>query len=298
MRTFKINGLIQHKVFQNYCLCLTGIIIIVLLSISGYAQDVEKNVPTATIEFVFVEGSSFEMGDIWDDGYSDDEHPVHTVVIQSFWMSTHEISNAQYCLFLNEVGNPVEGGTNWLDREDVDCLIVKKDQQYVSKEGFETHPVVEVTWYGAQAFAEWAGGRLPTEAEWEFAARNGGRSTKFPNGQNLSHMDANFMGIGDRDRWMRTSPVGSFLPNSIGLFDMAGNVWEWCSDWYEAGYYQQSPSENPDGPASGRFNILRGGSWEYTWWNCRTTTRGRNAPDDAAGDVGFRIVRVADDFNP
>ena len=270
----------------------------VILYRSAYAQKTEESSEITPIRFIFIEGSTFEMGDIWNDGYSDDEQPVHTVIVDSFWMSVNEITNAQYCLFMNEVGNPIEGGTHWLDLGDVDCLIEKKNNRYVPKKGFEAHPVVEISWYGARAFAEWAGGRLPTEAEWEFAARNRGRSVKFPNGQHLSHKDANFMGIGDNDRWMRTSPVDSFPANPLGLFDMAGNVWEWCSDNYQSDYYKDSPTKNPTGPRFGEFHVIRGGSWEYTWWNCRTTTRGRSPVDDAAGDVGFRIVRAVDEFIP
>jgi formylglycine-generating enzyme required for sulfatase activity len=258
---------------------------------SSYSQKAEKIPSDEMIHFVYVEGGSFEMGDVWNDGFHDDEQPVHMITVNSFWISEHEITNSQFCTFLNEMGNPVEGGANWLDIRDKDCLIERKKKQFIPKQGFETHPVVEITWYGAFAFAEWAGGRLPTEAEWEYAARSGGEKNKFPRGDRLSHEDANFMGKNGRDKWMKTSPVGSFPPNALGLYDMAGNVWEWCSDWYQAEYYKLSPPVNPAGPKDSSFHVLRGGSWEYTWWNCRSTTRGRNAPDDASGDVGFRIVR-------
>jgi len=173
--------------------------------------------------------------------------------------------------------------------------------------------MIEVSWYGAVAFCNWlsrkagleevydegtweadfskVGYRLPTEAEWEYAARAGGKEIKYPNGNSLTHDDANYDGTGGRDRWWRTSPVGSFPPNELGLYDMAGNVWEWCNDWYDSGYYSRSPVDNPTGPSSGTYHkVHRGGSWGDGPWDCRTAYRGGYAPVYARNVVGFRVV--------
>jgi len=258
---------------------------------SCIAQPIDLGSTNLGVEFVFVEGGTFQMGDLWDVSFSKDEQPIHTVKISPIWMSKFEVTNAQFCVFLNERGNAVEGGMPWIDLQDEDCLIMRRGRRFSPKRGYWYHPVVEVTWYGARAFAEWLGCRLPTEAEWEYAARSGGRNVMYPNGGMLDRGDANFAGVGGKDSWKWTSPVGSFPPNLLGLFDMAGNVWERCWDWYTEDYYSRSPDTDPQGPTTGAHRIMRGGSWNYSRLNCRTTIRGMNAPDDAVGDIGFRIVR-------
>jgi len=163
----------------------------------------------------------------------------------------------------------------------------------VPKTGFEDHPVLEVSWYGARAFSGWVGGRLPTEAEWEYAARAGGQNLKYPNGDTLTHDDANFSGTGGRDQWTETSPVGSFAPNPLGLYDMAGNVWEWCADWFDAEYYGtfNSTARNPKGPDSGTQRVLRGGSWNVNPYYLRCANRSWNVPTSRLNYDGFRCVQ-------
>ena len=173
-------------------------------------------------------------------------------------------------------------------------MIEERAGRFQPKSGFEDHPVLEVSWYGARAFSGWVGGRLPTEAEWEYAARAGGQRLKYPNGDTLTHDNANFSGTGGQDQWTETSPVGSFPPNPLGLYDMAGNVWEWCADWFDAEYYQtlkNSTARNPKGPGSGTARVVRGGSWFNSEFDLRVAIRFWSYPDDGSFNLGFRCVQ-------
>jgi len=218
------------------------------------------------------------------------EQPVHEVYLDAFWMDAHEVTNAQFSEFLNIRGNSPEGGTNWLDASDNDVLIEKNGSNWQPVSGFEDHPVTYVNWYGAQSYCEWAGRRLSTEAEWEKAARGGLEGKKYPwgdkypdcyqgaeNGAQIYFCDG------------RTVPVRSFSPNGYGLYDMAGNALEWVSD-----YYENSPVENPQGTASGKPRVLRGGSWSFNADFVRTAFRLRGNPISTYSDVGFRCAASQD----
>ena len=222
-----------------------------------------------------------------NDGDSD-EKPIHKVYVDDFYIGKYEVTNEQFCKFLNEKGNQREGGVTWLNITSQYCKIVKQSGRYVPVSGYANHPVIEVTWYGARAYCKWAGGRLPTEAEWEYAARGGNKSKGYKySGSNNVESVAWYRG----NSGGRTHPVGTKQPNELGLYDMSGNVWEWCSDWFGSDYYSKSPYENPTGLSSGWARVLRGGSWYLTANICRVALRRRNGPDNSSSTDGFRVVQ-------
>ncbi len=215
---------------------------------------------------VYVPEGEFEMGS--EDGESD-ERPVHTIYLDAFWIDQTEVTNAQY-------NACVQSGA---------C-----EQPYIDDSNYDDHPVVYVGWYDAQDYCEWAGRRLPTEAEWEKAAR-GTDSRTYPWGETISCSQANYGGCGD---FPQTSPVGYYGEKGAspyGVYDMAGNVWEWTADWYGNNYYQGSPSSNPTGPDSGSSRVLRGGFWGSNKWKARSAFRNFYNPDFSNNFNGFRCAR-------
>ena len=179
-------------------------------------------------DMVLIPAGEFQMGSNHGDS---DERPVHTVYVDAFYMDKYEVTNAEYAAFLNAKGKHGEAGVIWFDLADVDARIslnvrislIGSTSTYLVDAGYENRPVVEVSWYGAMAYAKWAGKRLPTEAEWEKAARGGLSGLTYPWGNSIDSSKANYNGnVGD------TTAVGKYSANGYGLYDMAGNVWEWC----------------------------------------------------------------------
>jgi iron(II)-dependent oxidoreductase len=190
----------------------------------------------------------------------EDEKPVHGVKLNAFYLDSHEVTNAQYRQFAEATGHRLP--PFWkpeLDRPD--------------------EPVVGVSWHDAAAYAAWAGKRLPTEAEWEYAAR-GSSETKADRAQ-------------DNIKSFGLLPVGSLKPNAYGLYDMTGNVWEWCADWYGNDFYEVSPAGNPTGPVSGTLKVLRGGAWYCDRQEARPENRFYAAPGATSFNNGFRCARDA-----
>jgi eukaryotic-like serine/threonine-protein kinase len=239
---------------------------------------------------MYVPAGNFEMG---SNTFDSDEKPVHTVYLDAFWIDRTEVTNEMFAAFLNDQGNQDEGGAAWLNAGDGEKRINQSGGLWQAESGYRGHPVVEVTWYGAAAYCEWTGKRMPTEAEWEKAAR-GTISRTYPWGDKIDCTKANYSGkeggcVGD------TNIVGSYPGGAspYGALDMAGNVWEWVADWYDSNYYGRSSDSNPTGPSSGDARVLRGGSWSSSGSSARSADRYGLDPNVAYGGIGFRCATSA-----
>jgi len=246
---------------------------------------------------VYVPAGEFQMGSM--DGY-DDEQPAHTVSLDGFWIDKHEVTNAQFAVFLNEKGNQEEGGVTWLDLDSEYCLIEQSGGEFRPKPGYADHPVVVVSWYDAIAFCKWLSEEtdkdfsLPSEAEWEKAAR-GIEGRIYPWGDksptaNLCNFSRN---VGD------TTPVGKYSPKGdspYGCADMAGNVWEWTrslwgTDWKKPDFgYPYDPKDGRENLEGSGRRVLRGGSFYSTVNGVRCAYRLYWSPRGRGGSRGFRLV--------
>ena len=225
-------------------------------------------------EIVLIPAGSFEMGDHFEEG-DGDEQPVHRVQLDAFYMDVREVTVGQFREFVNQSG--YKYGGDW----DVVAEYSPGDE----------YPMICVDWNGATAYAEWAGKRLPTEAEWEYAARGGlvGKRYSWEDDESLARDYANYDGTDGKDKWEYCSPIGSFAANGYGLYDMVGNVYEWCQDWY-GDYYSDSPAKNPPGPDNGSGRVLRGGAWSSGKSRLRVAGRSNGNPYARGRGHGFRCV--------
>ncbi len=259
-----------------------------------YADGTEKSKINYREGMALIPAGEFQMGSN-DSDADDGEKPVHTAYVDAFYMDVYEVANAQYKKF-------VDANPQWdKDRipssyHDGDYLKHWNGNNYPSGKG--NHPVIYVSWYGAMAYAEWAGKRLPTEAEWEKAARGGLVGKRYPWGNSINSSRANYgSNVGG------TTPVGSYPPNGYGLYDMVGNVWEWCLDAYDSDFYKKSPRRNPIGGVDSITHItsnftnvkwlrvLHGGAWLFSPRNLRVATRFRSNPTVTNSYYGFRCAR-------
>ena len=246
-------------------------------------------------EVALIPAGEFQMGGS-DSDAEVDEHPVHMVDVEAFYIDKYEVTNAQYKKFAD--ANPQWQKDNIPHKfHNGKYLNLWQDNTYPP--GKENHPVVYVSWYAAMAYAKWAGKRLPTEAEWEKAARGGVVGIKYPWGDLIDPSKANYGGeVGD------TRPVGSYPPNDYGLYDMVGNVMEWCLDAYDEGFYSHSPLHNPI--AGGRLTdivdnfqnvtslrVVRSGCWYNVPMHVRLADRYGTLPEDASKGRGFRCAGSA-----
>ena len=224
-------------------------------------------------KMVRIPGGLFEMGDHFNEGNTN-ELPIHTVELDEFYMDMNEVTVGQFKQFVEQSEYNYPGDWN-------DVARYSPGDEY---------PMVYVNWNDAVAYVEWSGKRLPTEAEWEYAARGGLKGKRYPWEDEITHDDANYSGTGGKDKWSECAPVGSFAANGYGLYDMAGNAWEWCQDWYGENYYSSSPAKNPPGPGTGSSRVLRGGSWYSDAGPLRLACRDSSSPAYRYYGGGFRCV--------
>ncbi|WP_043259622.1 formylglycine-generating enzyme family protein [Streptomyces hokutonensis] len=299
------------------------------------SRQVTATVPSSApadawaVGMVHLPGGPFLMGaeDDWvvpEDG----EGPVHPVRLVPFWIDRCAVTNAEFEEFTDATGHITDAERyGWsfvfaglLPDDFPDTRSVAEAPWWRQVHGAywrrpegpgsdvgerAEHPVVHVSWNDAIAYAAWAGKRLPTEAEWEYAARGGLEQTVFPWGDELEPGGEHRMNVWqgifpDRDTradgWYGTAPVTTYPPNGYGLHNMCGNVWEWCADWYSPAYYARGPQDDPPGPSFGVQRVIRGGSYLCHASYCRryrVAARSSSTPDSSTGNQGFRCARDA-----
>ncbi len=219
---------------------------------------------------VYVPAGEFKMGS--NNGW-DDEQPVHTPYLDEFWIDQTEVTNAMYARCV------ADGACDW----HYDTFSSTRSS-YFGNPKFDNYPVINVSWYDANAYCQWVGGQLPTEAQWEKAS---GGVEDYPWGDFISRDRANYNRIIGDTTEVGTYPFGA---SPYGVLDMAGNVWEWVADWYEEDYYRLSPSSNPMGPSEGTDRIMRGGSWLESSSSLKSSFRFKGNPNDSGTDLGFRCT--------
>jgi formylglycine-generating enzyme required for sulfatase activity len=245
-------------------------ILIQVIAVISAVADSKK----PAIEWVEIPAGTFTMGSPAGEVGRGLDETQHQVTLSAFKMSKHAVTFEQYDRFCDATGRTKPDDKGW---------------------GRGDRPVINISWHDAVAFAEWMGCRLPTEAEWEYACR-AGTETPFNTGENITTSQANYDGnypyngnAKGEDR-QQTVPVGQFAPNAWGLYNMHGNVWEWCGDWY--GDYSTDVQTNPKGASSGSERVCRGGSWNLYALFCRSAYRHSRSPDYRNDYVGFRVVSL------
>lgn len=269
------------------------------------------------------------MGDAFGEGYpGDGESPIHEVHVNAFKIDATAVTNQMFAAFIADTGHRSEaevygssavfhllstaktddilgraaGAPWWLNIRGADWAHPTGPDSHW--EDLPNHPVVHVSHNDAVAYCRWAGRRLPTEAEWEYAARGGLQGMRYAWGNELTPNGEYRCNIWQgsfpqkntaEDGHLGTAPVKAFPPNGYGLYEVAGNVWEWCSDWFLPKYYRNSPLDNPQGPTVGAGRVMRGGSYLCHDSYCnryRVAARTSNTPESSSGNCGFRTVAV------
>ena len=284
---------------SNYTSSISGLIVNTTYYVRAYATNSKGTGYGNELEFtaknvfpgekVTVAGGAFQMGST---AGRTNESPIHGVTLSQFSISKYEITNVQYATFMNDIGANGNGsfnGVEYLDMAGVGVQISHTSGDFIANSGKENYPVIEVSWFGAKAYAEYYGGRLPTEAEWEFAAKGGNSSSGYIySGSNtlddVAWSTANSGGT--------THPIGTKNANELGIHDMSGNVWEWTNDWFGSDYYGSSPSDDPQGLTSGIRRVNRGGSWNGSVSYSRVAYRNGSNPVNTYENLGFRPVFV------
>lgn len=297
-------------------------------------QQLEQNMKThaslqvSSHDTVYIPGGSFLMGTNYKKGFPEDgEGPIHKVKVNPFYIDLHTVTNRQFQAFIKDTNYVTEAeqfGWSFVFSKLVSTETLKNVQQRVQQtpwwlvvegatwnhpEGPDSslknrmeHPVIHVSWNDAAAYCQWAGKRLPTEAEWEFAARGGLEQKMYPWGDELTPNSKHYCNIWQgtfpyentaEDGYIATAPAKSFPVNGYGLYNVAGNVWEWCSDWFSTNIHKRGGQDNPQGPETGEVRVMRGGSYlcHYSYCNrYRVAARTSNSPDSSTGNIGFRCV--------
>ncbi|MFB6228570.1 MAG: formylglycine-generating enzyme family protein [Halobacteriales archaeon] len=285
-----------------------------------------------TDRMVRLEGGTFTMGTDSDVGFAaDGEGPAREVRIDPIYVDRHAVTNAEFLQFVRDTGyttdaerfgwsfvfedflatedephamQSVPEAPWWLAVEEATWIRPEGPHSNVIDENRLDHPVTHVSWRDARAYADWAGKRLPTEAEWEYAARGGLEAKRYPWGDELrpdgEHRCNIWQGsFPERntvdDGYFGTAPVDEFEPNGFGLYNVSGNVWEWCADWFSPDYHTTDAydPDDPTGPPEGEERVMRGGSYlcHRSWCNrYRVAARSKNTPDSSTGNIGFRCV--------
>jgi len=277
---------------------------------------------------IYLSGGEFWMGTDSHEGfYADGEGPTRKVTVHPFYIDTYAVTNAQFSEFVSQTNYVTEAekfgwsyvfhllvseetfkkvhkvphgvpwwyvveGADWSHPEGPDsCICDRMD-----------HPVVHISWNDAMAYCDWAGKRLPTEAEWEYAARGGLEQKTYPWGDELTDQGEYQCNIWQgefphvntkKDGYLGTAPVNTFSPNGFGLYNTVGNVWEWCADWFSPHFHIKGPKINPQGPPSGTAKVIKGGSYLCHKSYCnryRVAARSSNTPDSSTWHMGFRCV--------
>lgn len=277
--------------------------------------------------WVALPGGTFTMGCADGPYPADGEGPEREVTVDGFELAATTVTNAEFDAFVADTGYPTDAerfgwsfvfvaflppGTPTRGAQVAPWWRAVPDADWCHPEGplsdvddRRDHPVVHVSHADALAYCGWAGTRLPTEAEWEYAARGGLTGQPYPWGAELTPGGEHRMNVwqGDfpdtntgEDGYVGTAPAGAFGPNGYGLHNMTGNVWEWCADWFSPGFHKRGPRVNPAGPPVGHSRVLRGGSYmchQSYCWRYRTSARMGNTPDSSSGNTGFRCARTS-----
>ncbi len=262
------------------------------------------------VTMIRLPGGTFQMGS--QNPRHPDRQPVHEVRVGAFWVDVREVTNRKFARFVAETGYQTTaeqaGKSRVFERRSGSWKVVAGADWHhptgpeSSIAGREEFPVVQVSWYDAVSYCRWAGKRLPTEAEWEYAARGGLHDARYPWGRVETpdgRLQANYWQgwFPDQDTgadgFRNVAPVGSFTANRFGLYDLAGNVWEWCADWYDEDAYGLAAKVNPQGPETGRNKVRRGGSWlcaENYSDGIQVSARDDASPSTSTNHTGFRCV--------
>ncbi|QDP39183.1 formylglycine-generating enzyme family protein [Radiobacillus deserti] len=311
------------------CSCCTGSRTD-LESIAKPNEQIQEVESSGQVKFkekmIYLQGGEFLMGTEDNEGFpSDGEGPIRKVTVSPYYIDAYAVTNEEFSAFVKETGYITEsekfGWSFVFEKLIPDSLIDQAkqlpqtpwwyavDEAYwyqpegpgSSIEGRMDHPVIQVSWNDAVAFCKWASKRLPTEAEWEYAARGGLEQKLFPWGDELTPNGEHYCNIWqgefpnlntEEDGYLGTAPAKSFPENGYGLFNVAGNVWEWCSDWFTR-TPDTSQHVNPTGPDTGQSKVMRGGSYLCHRSYCnryRVAARSSNTIDSATGNLGFRCV--------